>query len=77
MTADVEERMFQRFMHRGRQSLVAGSVGLGLAVSKSWAMRMGGTITYRRVEGWTTFTAVFPDYAVAATEPSEVPQKSW
>lgn len=62
MTAEIEERLFRRFTHRGRQALIAGSVGLGLAVSKELAMRMGGTITYRRLDGWTTFTAIFPDY---------------
>lgn len=72
MSPELEERMFQRFMHRGRQALIAGSVGLGLAVSKELAMRMGGTITYRRLDGWTTFAAVFPDYQRSRQRPQSV-----
>ena len=52
----VENNLFQRFVNRGREALVAGSVGLGLAISKELAMGLGGSIHYKRVDGWTTFT---------------------
>lgn len=52
----VEENLFQRFVNRGREALTAGSVGLGLAISKELAMGLGGSIHYKRVDGWTTFT---------------------
>ncbi len=52
----VEENLFQRFVNRGKEALVTGSVGLGLAISKELAMGLGGSIHYKRVDGWTTFT---------------------
>lgn len=58
--AETEDLLFQRFVHRGKQAMVAGSVGLGLAVSRELANRMGGTISYSRDDGWTTFTLVLP-----------------
>ncbi len=60
--AEAVEHLFERFVHRGRRAMVAGSVGLGLAVSKELAMRMGGTITYDRTHGWSTFTLFLPHY---------------
>lgn len=70
---DLEERLFKRFFHKGRQALVAGSVGLGLAISQELSRRMGGALIYRRVEGWTTFTLRLPkvpDYKVEPTQPA-------
>lgn len=53
-------QLFQRFAHRGRNALVAGSVGLGLAISHELADNIGGSLRYQRVEGWTTFTLAVP-----------------
>ncbi len=52
---DVEKRMFERFVHRGDQPLLVGSVGLGLAISKLLAEGMSGTIAYRRTDKETIF----------------------
>lgn len=57
---EMEERLFKRFAHRGRQALIAGSVGLGLAISQELAIRMNGNLEYRRVDGWTSFILRFP-----------------
>jgi len=57
---DLEEKLFQRFFHKGRQALVAGSVGLGLAISNELARRMGGSLRYERVDGWTKFSLKLP-----------------
>ena len=57
---ELEERLFKRFFHRGRHALVAGSVGLGLAISNELARRMGGVLRYERVDGWTKFTLRLP-----------------
>ncbi len=54
---DVKDRMFQRFVHRGDQPLIVGSVGLGLSISKVLAEGMGGRIAYRRTEQFTIFEA--------------------
>ena len=57
---ELEERLFKRFFHKGRQPLVAGSVGLGLAISAELANRMGGALSYDRVDGWTRFALRLP-----------------
>lgn len=56
----MSDQLFQRFANRGRNALVAGSVGLGLAISHELAANIGGTLRYQRVEGWTTFTLALP-----------------
>ncbi|NNF63556.1 MAG: HAMP domain-containing histidine kinase [Acidimicrobiia bacterium] len=53
---EVVERLFQRFVHDGKASVVGGSVGLGLAIARSLAAEMGGDLRYERVDGWTVFT---------------------
>lgn len=56
MTGD----LFKRFAHKGHEAVVAGSVGLGLAISHELARELGGGLRYSRVEGWTTFTLTLP-----------------
>jgi signal transduction histidine kinase len=58
--AELEPRLFKRFMHEGRQALLAGSVGLGLAISQELARRMNGVVLYKRTGGWTTLTLKVP-----------------
>lgn len=60
VSKEAEERLFQRFSNRGKEALIAGSVGLGLAISQELAMRMGGVIRYGRTDGWTTFVLRLP-----------------
>jgi signal transduction histidine kinase len=62
VSPDMESAVFRRFVHRGRSSLVAGSVGLGLAISKELADKMGGTVQYERIGRWTTFVLRLPLY---------------
>lgn len=56
----LEDRLFQRFVNEGRRALLAGSVGLGLAVAQALVERMGGTIRYDRADGWTFFSVTLP-----------------
>jgi signal transduction histidine kinase len=70
VTPDMEDAVFRRFVHRGRSSLVAGSVGLGLAISKELADKMGGTVQYERIGRWTTFVLRLPLYEEAPVRPS-------
>lgn len=44
----------------GGNAIVSGSIGLGLYVSRSLAEGMGGSLTYRRVDGWTRFVLDLP-----------------
>lgn len=60
VSALAREKLFQRFSNRGREALVAGSVGLGLAISQELAMRMGGHIRYEYLDGWATFSLSLP-----------------
>ena len=83
---EVEGRMFERFVHRGDQPLIVGSVGLGLAISKVLAEGMGGEVAYRRAENCTVFevtmqTAETPASALPpdpspTTHPTLVPDET-
>lgn len=54
------ERLFERFIHDGAKSLLAGSVGLGLAVASRLASMMGGSISHQQYSGRTYFTVQLP-----------------
>jgi signal transduction histidine kinase len=53
--ADIEARLFERFVHQGDRPLIVGSVGLGLAITRVLAEGMGGTIEYSRQDSRTVF----------------------
>ena len=53
-------RMFERFVHRGSEPLVAGSLGLGLSIARSLAELMGGDLRYERSDGLTRFVVTVP-----------------
>jgi signal transduction histidine kinase len=65
--AEMEPRLFTRFVHEGDAALTVGSVGLGLAVVKSLAEGMGGGVGYERHDGWTRFRFWVPLASAAAT----------
>lgn len=66
--ADIEERLFQRFVHQGDRPLIVGSVGLGLAITRVLAEGMGGTIDYTRQDSTTRFEIRLGIAASAAPE---------
>ena len=70
--AEIENRLFQRFVHRGRETATTSSVGLGLSIVRSLADGMGGTVTYRRRDGKTCFSVRMPLGRSAAWEPDDV-----
>lgn len=70
----IEPRMFERFVHDGRTTLLTGSVGLGLAISKSLAEHMRGDVTYERKGKWTVFTVGLPA-APASLVPEATPRR--
>ena len=57
---ELEERLFQRFLHQGDMPLVLGSVGLGLSIVQALAEGMGGAVWYERDAGWTKFVVRVP-----------------
>jgi signal transduction histidine kinase len=52
---DIEDRIFERFVHEGTEPLLTGSVGLGLAIANMLTEEMDGDLTYERVDGETRF----------------------
>jgi signal transduction histidine kinase len=56
----LKERMFDRFVHRGPEPLVAGSLGLGLSIARALTELMGGRLRYERSDGLTKFLLTFP-----------------
>lgn len=72
--AELEKRLFERFLHKGRDPLLTGSVGLGLSIARLLVWRMGGNLTYLRSGDMTTFLVELPLWVdLAETEAAEVP----
>ncbi|GMQ94104.1 MAG: hypothetical protein BMS9Abin12_1588 [Acidimicrobiia bacterium] len=60
LAPEIEERLFDRFVHDGNETLLTGSVGLGLSIARSLAQTMGGEIRFVRAGGWTNFEVSLP-----------------
>ncbi len=60
VSADVEERLFDRYIHSDGSALLEGSVGLGLAIARSFAEGMGGALDYQRTADLTVFSVTLP-----------------
>jgi signal transduction histidine kinase len=56
----LEEQMFDRFVQRGSERVVAGSLGLGLSIARALTELMGGRLRYERSNGLTKFLLTFP-----------------
>lgn len=57
---ELENRLFERFIHTGQQTAVKESVGLGLSIVRSLIEGMGGTVYYEREQDETAFVIVLP-----------------
>ncbi len=57
---EVADRLFERFVHQGKETAVRESVGLGLAIVHALANGMGGSIKYQRTANETHFTLRLP-----------------
>ncbi len=57
---EITDRLFQRFVHRGQDTAVGGSVGLGLSIVHALAQGMGGSVSYRRISGASHFVVRLP-----------------
>ncbi len=66
--AELEDRLFQRFIHQNQETAVKESVGLGLSIVHSLTEGMGGTVYYEREDGDTAFVIVLP---LATGSPAE------
>jgi len=54
------ERIFEPYHRAHNAPGLAGSLGLGLAISRQLAQLMGGELTYRRTDGENTFELTLP-----------------
>ncbi len=52
---EIVGHLFEPFVNHGNRALLAGSLGMGLAVARGLVERMGGELEYTRVEGWSEF----------------------
>ncbi|MCP3993980.1 MAG: hypothetical protein GY722_02800 [bacterium] len=68
--AEIENRLFSRYMHEGNTALTAGTIGMGLAVVQILVSGMGGEIRYERDGGWTRFVLSLPQ--AGAVSPAEL-----
>jgi signal transduction histidine kinase len=57
---EIEDQIFERFIHKGHRTATAQSVGLGLSIVRSLVEGMGGSIVYRREFEETAFVITFP-----------------
>jgi signal transduction histidine kinase len=73
--ADAVDRLFDRFVNGGRDALLTGSVGLGLAVARQLVELMDGTLTYVRQDGITLFTITLPA-SIAPSRPVQLASAS-
>ena len=67
------EKLFSRYVHEGSNPLLAGTVGLGLAVAETLLHQMGGDIRYERLDGLTIFHFRIPlaaSHQPAVAEPA-------
>lgn len=58
--AELEAKLFERFVHQGTTVAVPGGVGLGLSIVRALAEGMSGTVAYERTNGWTRFIVRVP-----------------
>ncbi len=65
------EQVFEPYRSAHEPGTQAGSIGLGLTISREMARAMGGDLTYRRVNGWTEFTLSLPLVGVTETSTLE------
>lgn len=68
---DQVDKLFQRYVHQGSESLLTGSVGLGLAVASHLVDMMGGSISYQRFAGKTYFIIRVPAYEPTGSGPPD------
>lgn len=69
--AEIERRLFSRYMHEGDAALTTGTIGLGLSVVKILIDGMGGDVQYDHDDGWTYFTFTLPLASTSyGTEPA-------
>ncbi len=67
-----QERIFAPYESAHDPGTQPGSLGLGLAISRSLARLMDGDLSYDRVDGWTTFDFALPLVFEPTDQPATV-----
>ncbi len=62
----MQQRIFDAYESAHRPETQPGSLGLGLAISRTLARMMGGDLTYSHVDGWSSFELRLPAAAAQA-----------
>jgi signal transduction histidine kinase len=57
---ELEDKVFQRFIHQDEKTAVKDSVGLGLSIVRALADGMSGSVEYERRQGETRFVVTMP-----------------
>ena len=57
---ELEDKVFQRFIHQDERTAVKDSVGLGLSIVRALADGMAGSVGYERSNGETRFVVTMP-----------------
>ncbi|NNC93131.1 MAG: HAMP domain-containing histidine kinase [Acidimicrobiia bacterium] len=57
---ELENRVFERFIHQDQKTAVKDSVGLGLSIVRALADGMSGSVDYERRPGETRFVVTMP-----------------
>jgi signal transduction histidine kinase len=65
---EIEDRLFERFVHQGHQTATKDSVGLGLSIVHALAQGMGGSVSYERLNEETHFILRLPLASAKAAE---------
>ncbi|HET7846196.1 MAG TPA: HAMP domain-containing sensor histidine kinase [Acidimicrobiia bacterium] len=68
---DVDDRLFNRYVHEHGTALLQGSVGLGLAIARSFAEGMNGSLDYKRVDDLTIFEVSLPVAGIEEATPDD------
>ena len=65
ISSEAAIRIFEPYERADRTASAAGSIGLGLTVSRTLARLMDGDLEYQRRDGWSIFVLSLPLDAVA------------
>ncbi len=60
LPTELEDKVFERFIHQDKATAVRDSVGLGLSIVRALAEGMSGSVEYERVDGETRFVVTMP-----------------
>lgn len=73
LAGEMPDRVFERYYRDHEIGSQPGSVGIGLTISRELARMMGGDLTYRRVDEWTSFDLTLEANSRQGNQPARKP----